>query len=569
MQAEFQLRPYQHEALHGGRDYPGIFAALSEHGSSVLVLPTGCGKTEVFAQVVEECLRRGRRALVVAHRAELIGQAFDKIAARTSVSPWNLGVEMAQQRAADHHRVVVASVQTLAGRRLEKFRAEDYGLLVVDEAHHATATTYRRILDHFAAGGTHRLGVTATPHRMDGKGLGEVFASVAYVYEIADAVADGWLVPIVGKIVLDEALDLSRVRTTAGDYNLGDLGEVMERAPAVALVAKGVVDSAGERPAIVYAVTVDQAHAIAETINLLRPGSALAIDGTATDSERERALKMFSRREIQYLCNCALYTEGVDLPLAACVAIARPTKSKALYTQMLGRGLRLLGLSMADSAAAGKLDCLALDFCAASERIRRSAVTFLDVLDGNEDAEVRRRAVDRASGGSPVPVQRVLDEVSAEILAEQRKRALVEVDYRVLAMADPFTILGVRPRPGRGGGRTATDSQLERLARHKIPGAEITLKARQAGKDVGGALDYHQAAEILTAIDRRRRKGLGTPRQSVQLMKFGLNPDASAAAAAKAMEILSANRWVKSPRVEALLREVPGLAPVPSGEVRP
>lgn len=555
----FILRPYQAEALDGGRDYPGAFRALEEHPSTILVLPTGAGKTEIFVRVVDRYISRGTRAMVVAHRSELIGQAFDKIAARTSVSPWHLGVEMAGQHAADHHRVVVASIQTLASKRLERFDPAEFGLLVVDECHHSSASTYRRVIDHFAAGGTKILGVTATPHRMDGKGMGEVFRSVAYVYEIADAVADGWLVPIAGKILLDESMDLSRVRTTAGDYNLGDLGELMEREPAVALVAKGVVAEAGERPTIVYAVTVAQAHAIAETINLLRPGAALAMDGGSSDEERGRALKAFSRGEVQYLCNCALYTEGVDLPLAACIAVARPTKSKALYTQMLGRGLRLLGLSIEESIAAGKRDCLALDFCAASEKIRRGAVTFLDVLDGNEDAEVRRRAVERASSGSPVYVQQVLDEVSAEILAEQRRRALVEVDYRTLAMADPFTILGVRPRPGKGGGRPATRQQLELLARHKIPGAEVTLKALDAGREVSGALDYHQAEEILRAIQDRRRRGLGSPRQSVQLMRFGLNPDAPASSAAKAMEILSKHRWTKTRAVEELLAKVPGL----------
>ncbi len=560
----FSLRPYQCEALEGGRDYPGVFQALEEHRSTVLVLPTGTGKTEVFVRVIDHYVSSGTRAMVIAHRSELIGQAFDKIARRTAVSPWHLGVEMAGLRAADHHRVVVASVQSLTAKRLARFDPSNFGLLVIDEAHHAAAATYRRVLDHFAAGGTHVLGVTATPHRGDGQALRDVLASVAYVYEIGDAVADGWLVPITGQILLDQAMDLSGVRTTAGDFNLGDLAEVMERAPAVALVARGVVERAGERPTIVYAVSVDQAHAIAATINALRPGAAVSIDGTAGDAERESTLKRFTRRDFQFLVNCALYTEGVDLPLAACIAVARPTKSRGLYTQMVGRGLRLLGDSLAESIAAGKPDARILDFCAAGERVRRSAVTCLDILDGNEDAEVRRRAVDRLASGGPVLIQRALEEASAEILAEQRRRALVEVDYRVLAMADPFTILGVRPRAGKGGGRPATVAQLRRLERHKIPGAEATLRAVEAGREVVGALDYHQAEEILRAIDDRRRRGLGSPRQSVQLMKHGLNPDAPAAAAKRAMDILSAHRWRRGPVVDQLLKAVPGLEPAAS-----
>lgn len=560
----FALRPYQLEALHGGRDYPGIYRALEEQGSAVLVLPTGTGKTEVFAHVVDTFVRGGKRALILAHRRELIGQAFDKIARRTSVSPWHLGVEMAGLRAADHHRVVVGSIQSLAGKRLERFDAREFGLLVCDESHHIIADTYKRVISHFAAGGAKILGVTATPHRGDGQALRDVLASVAYVYEIADAVADGWLVPITGQILLDQAMDLSGVRTTAGDFNLGDLAAVMERAPAVALVARGVVERAGERPTIVYAVSVEQAHAIAATINALHPGAALSIDGTASETDREAALRQFTARKFQYLVNCALYTEGVDLPLAACIVVARPTKSRGLYTQMVGRGLRLLGDSLAESIAAGKPDALILDFCAAGERVRRSAVTCLDILDGNEDAEVRRRAVDRLASAGPVPIQRALEEASAEILAEQRRRALVEVDYRVLAMADPFTILGVRPRAGKGGGRPATVAQLRRLERHKIPGAEATLRAVEAGREVVGALDYHQAEEILRAIDERRRRGLGSPRQSVQLLKHGLNPDAPAAAAKRAMDILSAHRWRRGPVVDQLLKAVPGLEPAAS-----
>ncbi|MEO1369313.1 MAG: helicase-related protein [Acidobacteriota bacterium] len=428
-------------------------------------------------------------------------------------------------------------------------------MVVVDEAHHATAKSYRRVLEHFED--AKRLGVTATPDRLDGDRLGNVFETVAYTYEIADAIADRYLVPIRGRVVYDKALDLTRVRRTAGDFNAKDLSEVMSSEPALALVAKAVAEQSGDRPTIVFAVDVGQARELAKTINLIKPGTAEAIDGTASEGRRADVLRRFRAGAIQYVVNCALYTEGVDVPEASCVAIARPTMSRALYAQMVGRGTRLLGVTMEESVAAGKEDMLVLDFVGATGR--HQLVSCLDIFDGNTDSAVRRRAMQRAQSGD-VLIQEALDGAAQEINDEERAKALRSASYRSVDIRDPYTILGVRPRPGRGGGRPATKTQLVDLARHNIPGAAAALKALEEGKPLpASAPDYHQAMETLRAIGVRRQQGLASVRQAGQLLRLGLNPDAPADAAKAAMNKLAAAKWRPSPALVAELQSDPRL----------
>jgi superfamily II DNA or RNA helicase len=542
-------RPYQHAAIYGDENHPGIFKALREHRTTLLVLPTASGKTVVFSKVIEACVKRGKRVLVLAHREELIEGAHQKLIWSTSVDRMQIGIEMAGERAGDHHAVVLASVQTLQGERLRRIDASQFGLVVIDESHHARSKSYETIINHFPE--SKILGVTATPDRLDGKGLGKVFESVAYVYEIADAIRDGYLVRVVGEEIMGgSAIDLTDVRTTAGDLNQGDLAEVLERDPAVALVARGTVDRAGDLPTIIFAVSVAQARSIAEYINayLGRP-AAVALDGTAPREVRRDVKKRFEQGAFSYLVNCSLYTEGVDIPSIACVSIARPTQSRALYSQMVGRGLRLLGATIEESIAAGKDTCRVLDFSGVSGK--HKLVTCFDVLDGNTDEEVRRRVIKRAESG-PVDALEQLELVSREIVEEQRLRALRDVKYRAVAMADPFTVLGVHPRAGRYGGRPATLAQVEKLARHKIPGSEEQLRRMQAGQaGEQEPIDYGQAEQLLRAIGKRVREGKCSVRMAKILVKHGLSPDAPFEVAKWALDQIAGNRWRPTPEVLA------------------
>lgn len=550
-------RPYQHEAIHGGRGYPGVYRALREHRTTLLVLPTGTGKTVVFARVTEACVRRRRRTLILAHREELIEGAHDKLVRATTLNHLEVGVEMASHRAGDHCAVVVASVQTLQRDRLRRLRPEDFGLVVVDEAHHATAKSYRNILDHFA--GCMVLGCTATPQRMDGKGLGDAFASVAYRYDLGDAIRDGYLVPIVAQHVVaaDDAVDLSNVRTTAGDLNLGDLAAIMESQPVVALVARATVELVGDRQTMIFAASVRQAEETARCIDLVtgRSGSAVALDGRAS-SERRGAVKAgYERREFQYLVNCMLYSEGVDIPAVSAVVIARPTKSLPLFSQMVGRGTRLLGATMEESIAAGKEDLLVLDFTGRAGK--HSVVGAVDLLAGAVGKRGGARARRELGLGRRVHVLAELDEEKRAERDAELQREASAARYRTVGVADVFAVLGVRPNPRRTRG-PATEEQLVRLERHDVPGASAQLRAIRAGRPmVPAPIDYGLAEQLLRAIGKRHRRGLCTLRMSRVLEKAGLNPNAPYEAARRAIDGLRGNRWRPTPEMMA----DPALAP--------
>ena len=268
-----KMRPYQEAAVEGA------FKAWEDAASTLIVLPTGLGKTVVFSEIVRRMLPV--RSMVIAHREELIFQAADKIARVAGVEG---GIEMGEHRAESFFGrpppYVVSTVQTQCsggdgGGRMTKFLPNDFGLVVIDEAHHATGATYRRVIDYYRQNPNCRiLGVTATPDRADEEALGQVFDTVAYEYQILDAIREGWLVPVRQQMVTVGTLDLSSVKTTAGDLNQGELAEVMEAERNLQAVAEPTVRICGERRAIVFATTVKQAERLAEIINRYRPDRA-------------------------------------------------------------------------------------------------------------------------------------------------------------------------------------------------------------------------------------------------------------------------------------------------------
>ena len=239
-----QLRPYQVEAVER------ILLDLDRVRSTLLVCPTGTGKTQIFSEVARRWRPRGR-VLVLAHRDELIEQA------KTRMEQFGLQVkiekaDLCAARDLAGTDVVVASVQTLAheSRRLA-YNPSTFGLLIVDEAHHAPAPSYRNIIGYFS--GARVLGVTATPDRGDEIALGNIFESVAFEYDLRDAIDEGWLVPIRQKAVTVQGLDLSHVRTTAGDLNDGDLDRVLTEEQTLHGMVGPTVELAGHRPTLIFA----------------------------------------------------------------------------------------------------------------------------------------------------------------------------------------------------------------------------------------------------------------------------------------------------------------------------
>ena len=339
MTTALQLRPYQVEA----RD--AVEAAWTAGVQRpAFVLPTGAGKTPVIADLAARWVARYRmsakqRVLVLAHREELIEQCAAKI--RTMAPHLRVGIVKADRDncTAD---VVVASVQTLRGER-RRARVVHVGLVIIDECHRATADTYRIIMDHygcFSEYGARLVGCTATLSRSDGAALGEIWQDVVYVKGIAEMVREGYLVRPRGMRVQVSDLDLGRVRKSRGDYDGAALGRALEGSLAPARVAQAYQEHSASRQGILFAPTVSCAEVY---------GSALAdaglksqlVHGEMPSGERRDALERFRQGDVQILANCMLLTEGTDLPMASTIVVGRPTKSQGLYTQMVGRGLRL------------------------------------------------------------------------------------------------------------------------------------------------------------------------------------------------------------------------------------
>lgn len=376
-----RLRDYQLEAIEavraqwaGGKRRVGVS------------LPTGSGKTVVFT---DPRLRAGieGRPLVLVHREELAQQAVAK--ARAANPTLRVGIVKAgmDQVGADF---IVGSVPTLRGQaRRERLR--NIGLVIVDEAHHAPAESYRTILDWYGCYGPtgvaeHRtalaVGFTATMSRGDGVGLGGVWESIAYERDIRWMITRGYLVAPTGLRVSVGDLDLRGVSRRGGDYVDSELGAALEDSAAPECTVKAWTEHAAGRSTILFAPTVAYAQLMAERFTEAGV-SAAAVWGAMPAEERRLTLKRFEAGEVQVLCNCMVLTEGTDLPVCSCIVVARPTSHVGLYTQMVGRGLRL---------APGKSDCLVLDVVGATRRHALMSVT--DLLGERDEVAGRAEAVE-------------------------------------------------------------------------------------------------------------------------------------------------------------------------------
>lgn len=301
------LRPYQNECIDTIEE--------QQNGNYLVQMATGMGKTVTFANIP----RHGHRMLILSHREELVEQPrkyFD----------CTYGVERAQSHS-HGEEVVSASVQTMV-RRLDQFAPDDFGLIICDEAHHAAATTYRKIFDYFQP--EKLIGFTATPNRGDKVRLDTVFSKIIFKRDLRWGIENGYLCDITCRRV-DIGFDLSAVNTRHGDYAPGELDEAMEgTADAIAQAYRDIAVGA----TLIFAVSVHQAEEIAKRIT-----GAVVVTGETKN--RSAIIEAFTRGEIPCIVNCMVFTEGTDIPRVETVIIARPTQSEALYAQMVGRGLRL------------------------------------------------------------------------------------------------------------------------------------------------------------------------------------------------------------------------------------
>lgn len=348
------------------------------------VLPTGAGKTVVFAALAQEMRTLGVRSLILAHRDELITQAVDKIGA---VAPeLAVGVVKAERVEVDDVDVVVASVQSLAGMhgagRVSAIKVRHKPrLVIVDEAHHAVADSYMAVLRTLGCFsedlnvGAYALGVTATLGRSDRVALGQVWQEVAYTRSVIDMIKEGYLVNARGIRVRIDGLDLSKVRRARGDWSDGALSSAMHDAMAPKAIVRAWAEHAGDRRTIVFAPDVAMAYELAQEYRD-QGITAEAIDGAMVLADRRAVLARFAHGETQVICNCMILTEGFDAPWCDCVVIARPTSSSSLFVQMAGRGLR---------PYPGKADCVIMDVAGVTGRHKLASIVDLTGADRVEE----------------------------------------------------------------------------------------------------------------------------------------------------------------------------------------
>lgn len=337
------LRPYQQEALESINTFydKGINRQL-------VVLPTGAGKTVIFSQL-PALKTNSTPMLVLAHRAELLVQAKDKI----SKSNPELTIEIEQgENHAGHSDVVVASVPTLGraeSERILKYPKDYFKSIVIDEAHHAAAPSYRRILDYFTPDFV--LGVTATPQRSDNTRLTDVFDEIVYYKTIQDLIEQGWLCSLVGYRIKTDT-DISGVATNDGDYIASQLEDAIDNPTRNRLIVSSYMDLVPESKAIVFCAGVQHANNVAASFREAQVPTEVILGETDSDL-REQILQRFKTGETRILVNVGVLTEGFDEPTVQTIILARPTRSTLLYTQIVGRGTRL---------HEGKPHCTVLDF---------------------------------------------------------------------------------------------------------------------------------------------------------------------------------------------------------------
>lgn len=479
-----ELRAYQQEAREA-------IQSEWEKGiqKTLLVLPTGCGKTIVFSKVIEDRVRKGERVLVLAHRGELLDQAADKLKKATGLGT---ATEKAEQTSLhSFFRVVVGSVQTLQrDKRLSQFPPDYFDTIIIDEAHHCISAGYQRVLNYFNESKV--LGVTATPDRGDMRNLGSYFESLAYEYTLPKAIKEKYLSPIKA-LTLPLQLDLSAVSQQAGDFKTKDLGTALD--PYLESIAEEMKTHCLNRKTVVFLPLVKTSQKFKDLLNE-KGFRAAEVNGESKD--RAEILAAFESNQYNVLCNSMLLTEGWDSPAVDCIVVLRPTKVRSLYSQMVGRGTRLFP---------GKTELLLLDFLWHTDRHELCHPAHL-IAESDEVAKQMTKNIEEA--GYAVDIEQA-EEVAVEDVVAQREEALAkqlaEMKRRKKKLVDPLQfelsiqsedLSNYKPSFGWEMG-PPTEKQISALEKNGIFAAEI----ENAGK----------ANKLLDRLGKRKQEGLATPKQ--------------------------------------------------------
>ncbi len=316
------LRPYQEEAINS------TINSLSNGLNPLIIMPTGTGKTHVFSHLIKQL---PGNHLILAHTRELIIQAQNSIFKNTGISS---SIEMAEEKRLFATKSVIGSVQSMV-RRLDRFRGV-FKYIITDEAHRSTANSYKKIYEKWTD--SQRMGFTATPDRADDKNLAEIYDTIAYQYSMADAIKDGWLVNIKAKRVTDFEIDISKLKVKYGDFEDGSLGDVLEN--YIVPISNSIVTQMENKKSLVFMPNVKSSTLLAKALEN-KGAKVAALHGKLTVWQRKSILLKFKRGEIQYLVSCQILIEGYDEPSIEGIVMLRPTQSRGLYAQAVGRGTRL------------------------------------------------------------------------------------------------------------------------------------------------------------------------------------------------------------------------------------
>lgn len=568
------LRDYQVE------DVEKILEEFKTVRSTLYVAATGLGKTRVMVEIAKRTLPG--RTLFLAHRGELITQAVDAFQRAGLTCEIEKAELVASTNLFTRSDIVVASVQTMLSgdqdwTRMKRFKPSDFSLLLYDESHHSVSPGNKKIVEYFTSGNEKLrvCGVTASPDRCDEIALGQIFETVAGERDILWGIKNGWLVDIDQQMVNVGTLDFSEVRTTAGDLNGADLAAVMESEGPVHSVVMATIEAMFKMPpnallkvpvndwwnacqafgsdkplrTIAFASSVRHAEMMSDIINRVHPGLASWICGATSKTDRPTILSKFKDGEIPLICNVGVLCEGFDEPAVQLIAMARPTKSRTVYAQCIGRATRPLpgitdGVATAEDrlsaiAASTKPSCLVIDFVGNAGR--HKLMTSADILGGKvSDAAIERAVKKAKEEGAPVRMSELLDKSEEDIQAEllERKRADEARKARLVAKArytttaiNPFDVFQLQPVRERGwdSGKTVSLKQRELLMRQGIN---------------PDTMPYAQARQVINELFRRWSGKLATFKQCKILAKHGYPiKDVTMKEASVIIDRLAANGW--------------------------
>ena len=480
-----ELRPYQEEARRAVEDQ-----WLAGTRRTLLVLPTGTGKTIVFAKITEDMVRKGKHVLILAHRGELLDQAADKIKKATGLG---CSVEKAEETCIGQwFHVTVGSVQSLQqAKRLSKFSPDFFDTIIIDEAHHAISQGYQKVLQHFEQANV--LGVTATPDRGDMRNLGEYFDTLAYEYSLPRAIKDGYLSPIKA-LTVPLKLDLSQVGVQAGDFKVGEIDTALD--PYLYQIAEEMRSYCMDRKTVVFLPLIKTSQ---KFMRILNEHGFRAAEVNGNSEDREQVLRDFDDGKYNVLCNSMLLTEGWDCPSVDCVIVLRPTKVRSLYSQMVGRGTRLYP---------GKKELLLIDFLWLTEKHELCHPANLIC----EDQEVAKKLTENLEkdAGMAVDLEEA-EKTAAEDVVAQREEALAkqlaEMKRRKKKLVDPLQFeMSIQAEDLSGyvpsfGWEMAPPSQKQ---------LDLLEKRGICPDDIGNA---GKAAMLIDRLEKRQHAGLTTPKQ--------------------------------------------------------